>query len=130
LEILDNPAAVVARAAAAGLAAGLAIPETEIERQKLKPHAQPARQQVEGKVKETVGQVKSGVQDAVDSTADAVREQAPAAGWQGLRGRREGRRQDPGQGQSRQLVIRRNVACTPVGAGDAGVGGIGNARCA
>lgn len=76
----DNPAAVVAGAAAAGLAAGLAVPETEIERQKLKPHAQEARQQVEGKVQDTVAQVKSGVQDAVDSTADAVREQAQQQG--------------------------------------------------
>jgi len=76
----DNPIAVVAGAAAAGLAAGLAVPETEIERQKLKPHAQGARQQVEGKVQDTVAQVKSGVQDAVDSTADAVREQARQQG--------------------------------------------------
>ena len=76
----DNPIAVVAGAAAAGLAAGLAVPETEIEREKLKPHAQEARQQVEGKVQETVAQVKGGVQDAVDSTADAVREQAQQQG--------------------------------------------------
>ena len=76
----DKPLAVTAGAAAVGLAAGLAIPETQLERQKLKPHAQDARQQVEGKVKETAAQVKGGVRDAVDSTADAVREQAQQQG--------------------------------------------------
>ena len=76
----NNPLAVAAGAAAVGLAAGLAIPETELERQKLKPHAQDARQQVEGKVHDTVAQVKGGVKDAVDSTADAVREQAQQQG--------------------------------------------------
>lgn len=72
----DNPVVLVAGAAAVGLAAGLAIPETDIEREKLAPHAQQARQQVEGKVKDTVKQVKSGAQDAAGSVADAVKEQA------------------------------------------------------
>jgi hypothetical protein len=72
----DNPVALVAGAAAAGLAAGLAVPETQMEREKLAPHAQEARRQVEGKVKATVDQVKSGAQDAAGSVADAVKEQA------------------------------------------------------
>ena len=72
----DNPIAVAAGAAAAGLAAGLALAETDLEREKVAPHAQQARQQVQGAVKEKVDQAKAGVKDAVDSTADAVREQA------------------------------------------------------
>lgn len=72
----DNPVALVAGAAAVGLAAGLAVPETDIEREKLAPHAQQARQHVEGKVKDTVEQVKSGAQHAAGSVADAVKEQA------------------------------------------------------
>ncbi len=76
----DNPIAVIAGAAAAGLAAGLALPETELERQKLAPAAQGARHDIEQKVQDTVAQVKSGVQDAVDSTADTVREQAQQHG--------------------------------------------------
>jgi hypothetical protein len=72
----DHPIALAAGAAAVGLAAGLAVPETDMEREKLAPHAQQARQQVEGKVKDTVAQVKSGAQDAAGSVADAVKDQA------------------------------------------------------
>ena len=72
----ENPAAVAGAAALAGLAAGLAIPETEIERQKIKPAAQDARRQATERVQETVQQVKAGAQDAAGSVADAVKEQA------------------------------------------------------
>jgi gas vesicle protein len=76
----DNPLAVVAGAAAAGLAAGLALPETEIERQKLAPKAQEARQQVEAKVQDTVQQVKSSAQDAAQTAASAVKEKGQEHG--------------------------------------------------
>jgi gas vesicle protein len=72
----EHPAAVAGGAAVAGLAAGLALPETNIEREKLKPRAQEARAEVTGRVQETVEQVKSGVQDAAGSVTDAVKEQA------------------------------------------------------
>jgi len=74
--VRQNPAAVAGAAAVAGLAAGLALPETEIERQKVKPAAQDARRQAIERVQETVQQVKSGAQDAAGSVADAVKEQA------------------------------------------------------
>jgi gas vesicle protein len=76
----DHPVAVAAGAAVAGLAAGIALPETELERQKLKPHAQQARAEVTGRVQETVEQVKSGAQDAASSVADAVKEQGQQQG--------------------------------------------------
>ena len=75
-----KPLAVTAGAAAVGLAAGLAIPETELERQQLAPHAQAARQQAEGKVQDTVAQVKSGAQDAASNVADAVKEKGQEQG--------------------------------------------------
>ena len=75
-----KPLAVAAGAAAVGLAAGLAIPETELERQQLAPHAQAARQQAEGKVHDTVAQVKSGAQDAASNVADAVKEKGQEQG--------------------------------------------------
>lgn len=70
-----KPAAVVAGAAAAGLAAGLALPETELEREKIGPAAQDARRQAQSKVQDTVEQVKGAVRDAAESVAGAVREQ-------------------------------------------------------
>jgi gas vesicle protein len=70
----DHPIAVAAGAAAAGLAAGLALPETELEREKLAPTAQKVREQVQARAQEVVEQVKAGAKDAVDSTADAVRQ--------------------------------------------------------
>ena len=76
----EHPAAVAGGAAVAGLAAGLALPETDLEREKLKPHAQEAREQVQSKAQETVQQVKSGVQDAAGSVADAVKEQGQQQG--------------------------------------------------
>ena len=68
----EHPAAVAGGAAIAGLA----LPETEIERQKVKPAAQDARRQATERVQETVQQVKAGAQDAAGSVADAVKEQA------------------------------------------------------
>jgi hypothetical protein len=78
--VAEHPVAVAAGAAVAGLAAGIALPETEFERQKLKPHAQQARAEVTGRVQETVEQVKSGAQDAASSVADAVKEQGQQQG--------------------------------------------------
>lgn len=75
-----HPAAVAGGAAVAGLAAGLALPETDLEREKLKPHAQEARAEATDRVKETVEQVKSGAQDAASSVADAVKEQGQQQG--------------------------------------------------
>lgn len=76
----ENPLAAVAGAAAAGLAAGLALPETDLEREKVGPAAQDARQQVEAKVKDTVQQAKSTAQDAAQSVAGAVKEQGQQQG--------------------------------------------------
>lgn len=76
----EHPAAVAGGAAVAGLAAGLALPETDLEREKLKPHAQEARAEATGRVQETVQQVKAGVQDAAGSVADAVKEQGQKQG--------------------------------------------------
>jgi gas vesicle protein len=70
----DHPIAVAAGAAAAGLAAGLALPETELERQKLAPTARQVREQVQARAQEVVEQVKEGAKDAIGSTADAVRQ--------------------------------------------------------
>ena len=76
----EHPAAVAGGAAVAGLAAGLALPETDLEREKLKPHAQEARQQAQSKAQETIEQVKSGAQDAAGSVADAVKQQGQQQG--------------------------------------------------
>lgn len=76
----EHPVAVMAGAAVAGLAAGLALPETELERQKLAPAAQDARQQVQARARETAAQVKSAAQDAAASTVEAVREQGQQQG--------------------------------------------------
>jgi tryptophan synthase beta subunit len=76
----DHPIALAAGAAAVGLAAGLALPETEIERQKLAPAAQDARQQAQAKAQDTIAQVKSAAQDAAGSTVDAVRQKGQEQG--------------------------------------------------
>jgi ElaB/YqjD/DUF883 family membrane-anchored ribosome-binding protein len=76
----DNPVALVAGAAAAGLAAGVAIPQTDIEKEKLGPPAQQARQNIETKVKDTVGQAKSSAQEAVQGVAGAVKEKGQEQG--------------------------------------------------
>jgi gas vesicle protein len=75
-----NPAAIAGGAAVAGLAAGLALPETDLEREKLKPHVQEAKTQATERVQQTVDQVKTGVQDAAGSIADTVKEQGRQQG--------------------------------------------------
>lgn len=75
-----NPAAIAGGAAVAGLAAGLALPETDMEREKLKPHVQEAKTQATERVQQTVDQVKTGVQDAAGSIADTVKEQGQQQG--------------------------------------------------
>jgi len=76
----DHPIAVAAGAAAAGLVAGLAIPETDLEREKLGPTARNVREQVQGRAQEIIQQVKDGAKDAVDSVADAVRDKGKEHG--------------------------------------------------
>ena len=76
----EHPFAVAVGAAAAGLAAGLAVPETELERQKLKPHAQQARADVTERVQQTVEQVKSSAHDAAKTAADAIKQQGQQHG--------------------------------------------------
>ena len=76
----EHPAAVAGGAAVAGLAAGLALPETQLERDKLKPHAQQARADATERVQDTVQTVKSGVQDAAGSVADAVKDKGQQHG--------------------------------------------------
>jgi gas vesicle protein len=76
----EHPAAIAGGAAIAGLAAGLALPETQLERDKLKPHAQQARADVTDRVQDTVQQVKTGVQDAAGSVTDAVKQQGQQQG--------------------------------------------------
>jgi hypothetical protein len=68
-----HPFAVTAGAAAAGLVAGVALPETDLEREKLGPTAQKVRADVQGRVQDTVEQIKHGAKDAIGSVADAVK---------------------------------------------------------
>ncbi len=76
----DNPAVVAAGAVAAGLAAGLALPQTDAEREKLAPKAQQLREDAETRVKEKVDQAKAAVNVAeqakslAQTAAGAVRE--------------------------------------------------------
>jgi hypothetical protein len=76
----DHPIALAAGAAAVGLAAGLALPQTEIERQKLAPAARDARQQAQARAQDTIAQVKSAARDAAGSTVDAVRQKGQEQG--------------------------------------------------
>jgi len=69
-----KPLAVTAGAAAAGLVAGLAIPETDIEREKLAPKAKQVKADAQDRVKETVQQAKSAAKETADSTIQAVRQ--------------------------------------------------------
>jgi gas vesicle protein len=71
--VRNNPIAVAAGAAAAGLVVGLALPETDLEREKLQPAAQNAREQVQSRAQELIAHAKDAAKDAVGSTADAVR---------------------------------------------------------
>lgn len=76
----DHPIAVVAGAAAAGLVAGLAIPETDLEREKLGPTARNVREQVQERAQDIIEQVKDGAKDAVSSVADAVKDKGQEHG--------------------------------------------------
>jgi ElaB/YqjD/DUF883 family membrane-anchored ribosome-binding protein len=79
----DHPVAVIAGAAAAGLVAGLALPETDLEREKVAPTAQNVRAEVQGRAQEAFEHAKSAVQDAVGSVADAVKQQGQEHGGTG-----------------------------------------------
>jgi gas vesicle protein len=76
----DHPVAVTAGAAAVGLVAGLALPESDLEREKLAPTAQKVRADVQDRVQDTVEQVKHGAKDAVGSVADAVKDKGQEHG--------------------------------------------------
>ena len=69
-----KPLAVTAGAAAAGLVAGLALPETEVEREKLAPKAKQVREDAQARAKETVQQAKAAAKETADSTVQAVRQ--------------------------------------------------------
>ncbi|MDQ3850142.1 MAG: DUF3618 domain-containing protein [Actinomycetota bacterium] len=70
----DKPLAMAAGAAAAGLVAGLALPETDLEREKLGPPAQNARAQVRSAAQQAVAHAKQVAKDAAGSAADAARQ--------------------------------------------------------
>jgi hypothetical protein len=69
-----HPIAVAAGAAVAGLAAGLALPETDLERQKLAPAAHDVRAQAQGATRDAVQQAKAVAKDVASSTAEAVKQ--------------------------------------------------------
>jgi ElaB/YqjD/DUF883 family membrane-anchored ribosome-binding protein len=79
----DHPVAVIAGAAAAGLVAGLALPETDLEREKVAPTAQNVRAEVQGRAQEAFEHAKSAAQDAVGSVADAVKQKGQEHGGSG-----------------------------------------------
>jgi hypothetical protein len=68
----DHPLAVTAGATAAGLVAGLALPETDLEREKLGPTARQVREQVQGSVQDVIEHAKQAARQAVEGAADAV----------------------------------------------------------
>jgi len=68
----DHPIAVTAGAAAAGLVVGLALPETDLERQKLAPTARQVREQVQGSAQDVIEHAKEAAKQAVAGAADAV----------------------------------------------------------
>ena len=76
----EHPVAVVAGAAAAGLVAGLALPKTDLEREKLAPAAHNVRAEVQGSVQEAVEQAKSAAQDVASNVAEAVKEKGQQQG--------------------------------------------------
>ena len=59
----DHPVAVTAGAAAAGLVAGLAIPETDVEREKLGPPAKHLKEQVQSTAQELLDRTKEAAKD-------------------------------------------------------------------
>lgn len=85
--VREHPGAVVAGATAAGFAAGMALPETEIERQKVAPAARDAREQVQATAQQAVERAKDAAREAADaarqaagSAADTVKEKGQAQG--------------------------------------------------
>jgi Protein of unknown function (DUF3618) len=70
----EHPIAMAAGAAVAGLAAGLALPETDVERQRLAPAAQDARAQAQGAVRDAVQQAKTVAKDVASSAAETVKQ--------------------------------------------------------
>jgi len=70
----DHPIALAAGAAAAGLAAGLALPTTDLEREKLGPKAQSARAQAQSAAQDAFQQAKSVAQDVTASAAEAAKQ--------------------------------------------------------
>lgn len=70
----EHPIAVAAGAAVAGLAAGLALPETELERQKLAPAAQDARAQAQSAAEDAVQQAKAAAKEVAGSVTEAVKQ--------------------------------------------------------
>jgi ElaB/YqjD/DUF883 family membrane-anchored ribosome-binding protein len=70
----EHPIATAAGAAAAGLVAGLALPETDLERQKLAPAAQDARAQAQAAARDAVQQAKAVAKDVASSAAEAVKQ--------------------------------------------------------
>lgn len=70
----DHPVAVTVGAAAAGLVAGLALPETDLEREKIGPAAQSAREQIQTGAQEAVQHAKQVARDAATSAAEAVKQ--------------------------------------------------------
>jgi ElaB/YqjD/DUF883 family membrane-anchored ribosome-binding protein len=70
----EHPIAMAAGAAAAGLVAGLALPETDLERQKLAPAAQDARAQAQAAARDAVQQAKAVAKDVASSAAEAVKQ--------------------------------------------------------
>lgn len=70
----DKPIAVMAGAAAAGLAAGLALPKTDLEREKLGPAAQNARAQAQIAAQQAIEHAKQVGQQVAASAAEAVKQ--------------------------------------------------------
>jgi hypothetical protein len=70
----EHPIAMAAGAAVAGLAAGLALPATDLERHKLAPAAQDARAQAQSAARGAVQQAKAVAKDVVSSAAEAVKQ--------------------------------------------------------
>jgi hypothetical protein len=70
----EHPIAMAAGAAVAGLAAGLALPETDLERQKLAPAAQAARAQAQAAAQDAVQQARAVARDVAGSAAEAVKQ--------------------------------------------------------
>jgi hypothetical protein len=75
-----HPIAMAAGAAAAGLVAGVALPETELERDRLGPTARHVREQVQDRAQEVIEHAKQAARDAVAGAADAVSQKGEQQG--------------------------------------------------